>query len=114
VCLRKNAEFSGSKGGTPKSHTEESPLGRYKVIGMYDKQSSAVNCVIHRSSTYRGEDLPPPRFVRLCSPRKCGAHLPWTDWADVLSVLDEHLCILRLADTLYIMPALADPQWGSA
>jgi hypothetical protein len=81
---------------------------------MYDKQSSAVNHDIPRPSTYRDDGLPTPRFVRLCSRHKCGKHLQWTDWQDVLSILDENLCVLRLADTLYIMPALADPQWGSA
>jgi hypothetical protein len=80
---------------------------------MYQKPEPSVNRVLHRSST-GGGGLPTPRFVRLCSTRKCGKHLAWTDWQDVLAILDEHLCVLRLADTLYIMPALADPQWGSA
>jgi hypothetical protein len=52
--------------------------------------------------------------VRLCSRHKCGPHLPWSDWDDVLAVLDDTLCVLRLADTLYIMPNLADDMWGNA
>jgi hypothetical protein len=83
---------------------------------MYPKQSSAVNPDIHRLSTaYSADDgLPPPRFVRLCSRHQCGPHLPWSDWDDVLAVLDDTLCVLRLADTLYIMPQLADDMWGNA
>jgi hypothetical protein len=83
---------------------------------MYPKQSSAVNPVLNRVSTACGvNDGPPtPRFVRLCSRSKCGPHLPWSDWEDVLSVLDDSTCILRLADTLYIMPNLADDMWGNA
>jgi hypothetical protein len=81
---------------------------------MYDRPIPSVNRVVHRLSTRSGEDLPPPRFVRLCSRHECGPHLPWTDWDDVLSILDDSLCILRLADTLYIMPQLSDDMWGSA
>jgi hypothetical protein len=81
---------------------------------MYDKQSSAVNHDIPRPSTYSGDGLPTPRFVRLCSRDKCGPHLPWTDWDDVLSVLDDNMCVLRLADTLYIMPTLGEELWGNA
>jgi hypothetical protein len=83
---------------------------------MYPKQSSAVNPDIHRVSTaYSVDDgLPPPRFVRLCSRHHCGPHLPWSAWDDVLAVLDDTLCVLRLAETLYIMPNLADDMWGNA
>jgi hypothetical protein len=81
---------------------------------MYDKQSSAVNHDLPRPSTYSCDGLPTPRFVRLCSRYKCGPHLQWTDWQDVLSLLDEGTCALRLADTIYIMPQLADFMWGSA
>jgi hypothetical protein len=83
---------------------------------MYPKQSSAVNPDIHRVSTACGvSDGPPtPRFVRLCSRSKCGPHLPWSDWDDVMAVLDDSTCILRLADTLYIMPQLGDDMWGNA
>jgi hypothetical protein len=87
-----------------------------KVIAMYPKQSTAVKPVNNRLSTaYSGPDGPPtPRFVRLCSRHQCGPHLPWSDWDDVLAVLDDGLCILRLADTIYIMPNLADDMWGNA
>jgi hypothetical protein len=79
---------------------------------MYQKTETSVNRVVHRLSTR--EDLPTPRFVRLCSRHECGPHLAWTDWEDVLSILDDSLCILRLADTVYIMPQLCDEMWGNA
>jgi hypothetical protein len=83
---------------------------------MYPKQSTAVKPDLNRLSTAYGvnDGLPPPRFVRLCSKHHCGPHLPWSDWDDVLAVLDDGLCILRLADTLYIMPQLGDDMWGNA
>jgi hypothetical protein len=31
-----------------------------------------------------------------------------------MAVLDDSTCILRLADTLYIMPQLGDDMWGNA
>lgn len=83
---------------------------------MYPKLAPAVNGDLNRlSTTHSGLDrLPTPRFVRICSRHQCGKHLPFTDWEDVEAVLSEDMCLLRLADTLYIIPQLADYMWGSA
>jgi hypothetical protein len=81
---------------------------------MYPKQSTTVKHDLPRPSTYSSDGLPTPRFVRLCSKHECGPHLKWTDWEDVLAILDDGLCILRLADTIYIMPQLCEPMWGNA
>jgi hypothetical protein len=81
---------------------------------MYAKQTSAVNHDLHRASTYRNEGLPTPRYLRFCSKHQCGPHLEFTDWDDVLAVLDDGMCVLRLADTVYIMPQFCEPMWGNA